>query len=250
LTGLSFLITSETATEAIYFSEINFAIPSTPEELLLDLEKAFTNMPELQSNFTEVKVIYATDLYTVVPASLFDESKASEYLKFNAKILANDFIASDVVQNHQMVVVYVPFININNFFFERFGTFEYYHSVTILLKKILDIEKHGLHSKMYLNINKQYVDCIAVKDGSLTLCNTYHFKTKEDFIYYILFAFEQLQLNPETTKTVVLGAITIDDNNYAMLYTYIRYISLFEGSTNISIDKMPAHQHFILKTIV
>lgn len=249
LTGLSFLITSEASSEALHFSEIHFITPATPEELLLEIEKAFTKTVELQANFDKVNVVYATDLYTLVPNSLFDENKASEYLKFNAKILANDFIASDRVKNHQMVVVYVPFVNINNFFFDRFGSFNYYHAVTILLEKILHIEKHGMNPKMYINVNKEHVDCMIVDGSSLQLCNTYDFKTAEDFIYYILFAFEQLKLNPETTKTIVMGDISFEDDTYAMLYTYIRHISLFEDITRISIHSEANHQHIILKSM-
>ncbi|MFC7357320.1 DUF3822 family protein [Jejudonia soesokkakensis] len=249
LTGLSFLITSEATSETLHFSEINFITPATPEELLLEIEKALTSKEDLQTNFENINVVYATDLYTIVPESLFDENKASEYLKFNAKILANDFIASDVVKDHPMVVVYVPFININNFFFDRFGSFTYYHAVTILLEKILHSEEQGINPKMYINVNKEHVDCIIVDGNSLQLCNTYNFKTPEDFIYYILFAFEQLKLNPETTQTIVMGAINFEDDTYAMLYTYIRHISLFEDATGISIDSEANHQHIILKSL-
>ena len=50
------------------------------------------------------------------------------------------------------MVVYVPLVNINNFIFERFGSFEYKHSATILLNRVLTLEKNSKSLKMYLNI--------------------------------------------------------------------------------------------------
>src|SRR5690606_25090688 len=136
-------------------------------------------------------VIYSTPIYSLVPASIFDETKASEYLKFNSKLLANDFMAHDILEDREIVVVYVPFMNINNFFFEKYGAFNYFHSTTVLLKTIFGAEKYSL-PKMYLHFQKNSFDCIVLKNGELQLCNTYSFKTPEDFIYYTLFCMEQL----------------------------------------------------------
>ena len=129
------------AKEVLYFSEKKHHKSSSPEELLLDLKTSFNTINELKDNFKEVSIVYATSLYSLVPSTLFDSSKASEYLKFNSKILANDFIAFDTLDNQNTTVVYIPFININNYLFDRLGDFSYYHSSTVLLNRILENEK-------------------------------------------------------------------------------------------------------------
>ena len=248
LNGLSFLVTKPDSFEKVFFIEKMLDHSTTPEELLMDIETVIAQHNILNSKFSEVSIVYATPIYSLVPSSLFDETKASEYLKFNSKILANDYMAYDVLENQNIVVVYVPFMNINNFFFEKYGTFSYYHATTIMLKAILEAEKYSL-PKMYLHFQKSSFDCIVLKDGTLELCNSYTYKTPEDFIYYTLFCMEQLKLNPETLPVLLCGEIDKNDANYKIAYTYIRNIEFV--AANISAVKIgegaQAHRHFILQ---
>ena len=251
LNGLSFLVTRPESGEVVFFHEKILDYSTTPEELLMEIESILFDNEILNSNFQEVLLVYSTPIYSLVPRSLFDETKASEYLKFNSKILANDYMAHDVLESHDIVVVYVPFMNINNFFFEKYGSFSYYHSTTILLKSILENEKYSL-PKMYLHFQKNSFDCVVLKNGELQLCNSYSYKTPEDFIYYTLFCMEQLKLNPETLPVLLCGEIEKDDENYNIAYTFIRNIEFVESKSTItkitSEDK--SHQHFILKNTV
>ncbi len=251
LNGLSFLVTNPESNHTEFFLEKSLDHSTTPEELLMDIETVMFKNDILNANFSEVSIMYSTPVYSLVPASLFDETKASEYLKFNSKILANDYMAHDVLENLDIVVVYVPFMNINNFFFEKYGSFNYYHSITVLLKIILEKEKYSL-PKMYLHFQKNSFDCIVLKNGELQLCNTYNFKTPEDFIYYTLFCMEQLNLNPENLPVILCGDIEKEDENYKIAYTYIRNIEFAE--TNHFKTKSDAeektHRHFILQSIV
>ncbi len=250
LNGLSFLATADKEGEKPFFKEKKLNHSTTPEELLMEIENLISENKILHQNFSEVSIIYSTPIYSLVPTALFDESRASEYLKFNSKILANDYIAHDVLENQGLVVVYVPFMNINNYFFEKYGTFNYYHSVGIMLKTILEKEKYSL-PKMYLHFQQNSFDCIVLKRGELQLCNTYIYKTPEDFIYYTLFCMEQLKLDPETLPVLLCGAINKNDDIYKIAYTYIRSLE-FVGTdtTSLKIEgQEEAHQHFILKNL-
>jgi len=223
---------------------------TTPEELLMEIEAVIAENNALNADFSEVSVVYSTPIYSLIPSVLFDETKASEYLKFNSKILANDYVAHDVLENLGITVAYVPFMNINNYFFEKYGSFNYYHSISILLKNIVEKEKYSL-PRMYLNFQQNSFDCLILKDGTLQLCNTYHFNTPEDFIYYTLFSMEQLKLNPETLSVFLCGDIEKNDPNYNTAYTYIRNLEFLKikysnSDTNESIED---HRYFILNNI-
>lgn len=248
LNGLSFLVTNPQTKETVFFIEKTLDYSTTPEELLMDIESILFQNDILNGNFSEVSVVYSTPVYSLVPSPLFDESKSSEYLKFNSKILANDYMSHDVLEHHDIVVVYVPFMNINNFFFEKYGSFSYYHATTVMLKAILESEKYSL-PKMYLHFQKNSFDCIVLKNGELQLCNSYTYKTPEDFIYYTLFCMEQLKLNPETLPVILCGEIEKEDDNYNIAYTYIRNIEFAEtNASQIKIDsESNNHRHFILQ---
>lgn len=249
LTGLSFLVTKITSRNVVFIYEKRFESSNTPEELLDHIKQILSEHAELQLDFNDVTVIYATNLYSVVPTPLFDETKASDYLKFNSKILANDFIAYDVIEPNNITIVYVPFVNINNFFFDKYGSFQYFHSGTILLRSILNHEKNSINKKVYLHVLNDTFDIIIADNNSLELCNTHSFRTPEDFIYYILFTLEQLNLNPESIEIVLCGDINEEDDTYEILYHYIRHVSFFNSDHSLGYvfeNELP-HQNYLLK---
>ncbi|MBV1924808.1 MAG: DUF3822 family protein [Flavobacteriaceae bacterium] len=251
LTGLSFLVSKKDSNTVTYFSEKKYDSNITPEELLIDISSVITNELEDQKPFSEIIVIYANHLYTTVPTPLFDETKASDYLKFNSKILANDFISYDTIENKDITSVYVPYININNYFFDQFGSFKYYHASTVLIQSLLDLEKYTIEPKAFIHVSNEMFDFIVIKNGKLLICNSYIYKTPEDFIYYILFCFEQLKLNPDTVKTALLGSINKEDDTYNILYKYVRNIEFHNSIHQIKLtDNDETHHHFLLKSLM
>jgi hypothetical protein len=79
------------------------------------------------------------------------------------------------------------------------------------------------------------------------LFNTFDYKSPEDFIYYILFAAEQLQLNPEYFQLELLGKIAENDALYNIAYQYIRNVTLLDVSNVINpFTEAETREHFIL----
>ncbi len=251
LTGLSFLVTNIARTEVVHFSEKKFNKAHTPEELLLDIETFFSEIITNVSEFESISVAYTNAEYTIVPSPLFDETKASDYLKFNSKILANDFMAWDMVETRDIHVVYVPYVNINNYLFDRFGAFQYYHSATVLLETLQSSGKFSEGPIVHIHIQETSFDIVVQNNSGLQLCNNYHFNTPEDFIYFVLFCFEQLEINPDTASVVLMGSIQKNDDLYDIAYSYIRNISFYNDPSNpLSIENAESHQHVILKNIL
>ena len=88
-----------------------------------------------------------------------------------------------------------------------------------------------------------------VKNQQLILFNSFQYKTPEDFIYYILFTCEQLQLNPETIPVQFLGAISEESDAFKIAYKYIRNCSLLDVSnlkTVLDVPESDLLKHFIL----
>ena len=67
---------------------------------------------------------------------------------------------------------------------------------------------------------------MVVSQKKLQLYNQFDYQTKEDLLYFILFSFEQLNIEPETVKLKLFGAIEKDDPVYDICYNYIKDISV------------------------
>lgn len=226
LNGLSFLVLDLFTKKVELIRDIKFAEKITPKQLLKNLIEEFDNIDLLNENFNKIQVIHDNEVQTLVPSALFEEANLSDYLKFNAKIFKNDFITYDAITNQEIMSVYVPYVNVNNYIFEKFGSFEYKHSSTIIIDKVLQIEKNIKEKSLYVNVEKSNIDVLLISSNSLLFYNKFNYNTKEDFIYFILFTIEQLELNPEKLNCKFLGSILNDDELFKIAYKYIRNVSI------------------------
>ena len=161
----------------------------------------------------------------------------ANYLKFNAKILKTDYISFDSLATIDSSNVYVPLININNYIFETFGSFDYKHASTVMIETLLQQTSHNTEATFYINVNDTTFEIISIENKQLVFYNTFEYSSKEDFLYYVLFTIEQLKLNPETIKIVLIGKIDTNDAIYTILYKYIRFVEFLKPNYNFDFKK-------------
>ena len=242
LDGFSFCITDNSTGDIVYFFKKLFEEKQmTPEILMQKVNAQFKEDTYLQKDFSSILVIHENNLSTLVPNKYFSEDKLVEYLNFNIKTLATDYIAFDEIQEMNAKNVYVPYVHINNYLFQNFGTFEYKHHTTVLIEKLLSLG-HFEEKKVYVNVASKNFDVIVIQNKQLKFSNSFHFETKEDFIYYILFTFEQLKLDVEKIELYFCGDIELESEIYNSTYQYIRNIFFLE-SNNPIFDQISASKH-------
>ena len=249
LTGLSFCCFDTLNNTVTSFKEVHFDTfhKATKNEDLL--ANAFKDYPELKESYDEILVIHNNNLSTFVPEPLFDENFLGSYLQYNTKVFETDFFAFDEIPNYQMNAVYIPYVNINNFFIDQFGTFNYKHANSILVSKLLDASKNKDEKKMFVHINKGHFEIIVVQNQKLILFNSFDYNTPEDFLYYILFTAEQLNLNPENFTLELIGNIDTESDYFKIAYQYIRNVSLIDVEDlrwNNYFSEAENRNHFIL----
>ncbi|OAD44995.1 hypothetical protein LPB303_09815 [Polaribacter atrinae] len=242
LDGFSFCIINNSTKETSYFSEYVFNEKQlTPESLLKKIEEIFKTDIHLQKDFSSVLVIHQNNLFSIVPNQYFSEDILSDYLNFNIKTLATDFIAYDDIESIHAKNVYVPYVNINNYLFQNFGEFEYKHHLTILIEKLIS-SNNSNEKKVFVNVSKENYDIVILQNKELQFSNSFNFQTKEDFIYYILFTFEQLKLDVEKIALFFTGDIEPESEIYKITYQYIRNVAFLESNNKI-FNELDASKH-------
>ena len=247
LDGFSFCIYNKIQDEIGVFAVYEFQNNATPYKHLELVEQLYNQETLLQTKYNSVSVTHYNNLVTQVPKAFFDKKNLANYLQHTIKVLENDFIAYDEISNSEIVNVYIPFVNINNYLLDIYGTFIYKHSSTILIEKLLSNYKNLEDDYCFINVSKDNFEIIILKNNELVLFNSFSFVTKEDFIYYILFTAEQLNLNPEEFNLVLLGDIEKKSELYEILYQYIRNIKFYEPANFPSIlNNISSHTNFTL----
>jgi len=229
LDGFSFCVINKTLNEVTALYAYTFPNNSpTPEKHLDNVIEVFDKEKLLQRRYHTVNITHVNELSTLVPKAFFVPEEIKSYIKFSSKVYKNDYIVHDPLVNHDMMNVYIPFVNINNFLLEKFGAFEYKHFSTVLVENLMNTYKFSERPHMFVHICDEHFEIVIIANSKLLLYNSFKYQTKEDFIYFVLFTAEQLKLNPEKFELIFSGNIDKESDLYKIAYTYVRNINLIE----------------------
>ena len=177
-------------------------------------------------NVVKVILILNNKLSVLVPNDFFKEDNCLDYLKFNSRLIKNDVASSDYIEELKAYNVYIAYGNITNYLIEKFGSFEYFHYNTVLLKKLyfeLSTDKKII---IYVNINKSYLNIIVFKGKKLYYSNTFNYKSKDDILYFLLFVMEQNKLVNNKTKIKLIGEKEDTNHHYTYLSKFVKNIEI------------------------
>ncbi len=227
LNGLSFCIVDTIANNLSQFERLTFESEVSPYELKKRLVMFFNQHELTNQIFSEVVVVHKNTLFSFVPTPLFNKDELANYLKFNVKILANDHIDFDEIPNYDLVNVYIPFVNINNYIFELFGEFVFKHNATVMVETLLNAHGYNSEPICYVYLCDNQMEITVISSKQLLFYNSFVYTTKEDYLYYLLFTMEQLKLDTEIIKMRLFGDIEMEDEYYNATYEYIKHLSIF-----------------------
>jgi len=92
---------------------------------------------------------------------------------------------------------------------------------------MLSHQKSSTKTICYAYVSKNEIALAVINQKKVLLYNQFQYHTKEDFLYYILFVYEQLHLNPEEHKLKLFGKIEEDSNLFEICYKYIKKVKVF-----------------------
>ena len=97
-------------------------------EFLSDfLDKILVDKNLYDKRIDDVTVHFDNELFSFVPNELFDENNKKEYLKYITEIKKDDFISHDSINELDIKNVFLPYVNINNLFINKFKEINYFH---------------------------------------------------------------------------------------------------------------------------
>jgi len=236
-----------------YIALESYSFPqlSNNDQLCNEYEKIITGLDFLKNDFKQIKIIYSDSKVTLIPAPLFEEKEKNTYLNFTENISEGFEINFDKLSNIDAYSVYAIPICIKNKLLEIFSKHRLYHYSGSLLENLLiQFKRQDAEKNIFLNVQSSHFEIIVLEGRKLLFYNSFSYKTPEEFIYFILFVFEQLNLNPENVELTVLGELSQEGPLYEILFKYIRNIKFMTRNDSFkyseAFQKIPAHYFYNL----
>lgn len=239
LDGLSFCVLDTLSNSLALSHSVRFKQEVSPFELHRELRDSFMGQGVLEYAFSEVVAIHRNALFALVPQPLFDPEHLAGYLKFNARIEASDHLDYDRLEALDLVNVYVPFANVNNYIYDLFGEFEFRHSGTVLLESLLKLPSSRQGTLGYLHLSGTQMDLAIFANRKLLFFNSFTVSEPSEVIYYLLFSLEQLGLDPADTRIRLVGEVSEGDPVYEQCTEFLEQVSLLLPSETVALSPPP-----------
>ena len=200
---------------------------------LLDIKKTINSIEKNDIIIDNLKLIYYDTPLSLVPTSLFDKKYLSDFLKFNIKYKPNTFINYYSFLENSITGLYLSNKKINNYFSKKYSSFKEFHYASVLINEYK--QKCNVHNKkeIFLNFHNKSFDMIVFNEKKLEFYNNFKCNSIEDYLYYTLFTFSQLNLNTEKIHLSCTGEISLSSKKYELLYKYVRNIEIINDKFNI-----------------
>ena len=202
------------------------------------------------ANVTSVSLSLVSDKVTLVPEPLFDERVKSTYANFNFETDGSDVVLSAKVRSAGCVAVFTLSQEKEKMYRSFFPALKIMHAAMPLLESVLTNDKNESSEKAYLHIRAKSMELVFTKNGNLLYYNTFNHTTSEDVIYYLLFALEQLKLNPETIALQLMGDVEKNDAVYSIIHKYVRNVSFMQRTNRFAFSyrfsELPDHAFYTI----
>ncbi len=257
--GLSFCVLDPVTNTYVAFANIPFVDKSVDniktQEVLLKEEL-------LQLPYKKVFFLYESPKATLVPTALYDPARLHELYTLNHSNNSEEIEL--VAQKIRMADAWNLF-SIPKFMYHlvktQFDAVSFFQHYSPFVESCLlsSQRKDTKADVMHIAVHEKFFDLVVLSSRKLKLNNSYAYSHINDFIYFVLFAFEQLKLSAENTSVIIHGIHDRQNPLYKELKNYLRQTQIadvtphFKFSPGLKIkesDKLHFHNLFNLAICV
>ncbi len=197
------------------------------EKISLRFEQVLVEQNLVLKDYKEVIISLESSFFTLVPEALFENEKNRDYLEHLHQLPENILIKTDNLPPLDAVNVFAIYAPLYYSLVDNFPNFKLKHSLSVMLHHALLVQQQIKGKSVFIHIAKQQFFALAFADKQLLFSNTFNFKTKEDFIYFIVLIYQQLEFDLDRIPLYFSGNINRSSSLYHIAYQYIKFLKFY-----------------------
>lgn len=207
----------------------------------------------LHLRFASVKINLAMSAFTLVPKLLFEETLMEKYLSFSAQVDTKHAVSVNAVKPFLLKNVFACDAQLKTYLQKTFPDAKIFHLTTALLQFAAQHTDDLASSQLILDVRQDILHILYLQKNELIYLNQFQYKSKEDFLYYVLLVCDQLDINRNECNLQMSGYITTESTIYAELYKFFRNISFAQSREYFILPKelteVPLHFYNTLMSL-
>jgi len=183
--------------------------------------------------FKRIEVITVTPTWTLIPGALYDAESAHAMLHLGAEIAEDQLVYADSIAGNDIKLAYTWPVQWKQVVDSQFPDAVVRHFAGILADSLLRM--HMKESVLTAHVQGFQMDLLGLVDGKIHLYNSYSFNSPEDFLYFIVLAYEQLEFNRELVPLQLTGEVEDGSAIHQLCYKYIREVRFVTRPSSSSV---------------
>lgn len=241
----------------IFFEDYVFNDVNSPDDLQIALKALFDSHEYLTAGFwKEVKISIKNNKFIQVPASLFIDSAADEYLRFNAVVdSTRETVKVCRNQKTEAVTIFAVSSDMLQWLDKVYVNtrVSLFHQSAALVEGVLSSSIKKAEEPIYVYVDRFKLHVLHQKDGKLIYYNQFQIKQFADYVRYIMLVMKTMGVDQETGQVVLWGYIGKNSPHYQEFAKYVRNLSFGERPGHLKygylFDEIQEHHFFDLYSI-
>ena len=257
LNGFSFMLVESSTDKLVKIQDWKYTskgILSISEKWQLasrHIDEVWNRSEYFGLNFTRIIVTVDHIDYQLIPQVFYDTNDPKRKFEFSKEITYPFRVKEKIILGSDRMITFAFPVAMENWLDENFENCHITHSCAIFQNEILKLHKNKLFgSRIYVHNSAGFMHIMAMRNEDFVFMNSFQFQTKEEFVYFILLTYSQLQFNPEENPLFLLGDINSSTALYKIVYQYIRNIEFLDKINGVKLsfefDNLSLHQNYLL----
>ncbi len=226
---LQLAIVDQQDSRLLLFEDYVLGDISSHQELLQLFKGLFDAHPVLQAGFwSHVTISFKNQKFAHVPASLFAEEAAADYLRLNAQF---DPSLEKVLTCHNQILDAVTVFAIQQDMYDwlqelyKNTALQLVHQSTAIIEGVLLASQMTKGSPIFIYVDRFKLHILSATNGKLIYYNQFVIKQFPDYVKYIMLVMKGLSLDQQTSEVVLWGYIGKNSPHYQEFVKYIRNVT-------------------------
>lgn len=231
LDGFSFCIFEPLSNKFIMLSHKNSDDALSVHE---NFSRFINTEPLFQHPFRSVSVLYGLGPSTPVPSPIFNASEAETFFRLNYNLHQNQTLHFDVVDSIDMINIYAVDNAILEILRNRFGEYNIRHLHTVKHLRSTSFAADSGTPGVFVSVTNKDFFISVFQNNQLLLQNCFPYKNDDEFLYFFLYCFNQLQLDQHQTLVELEGCFSRQSTLLELIKKYIRLVEPVSWPTSFN----------------
>lgn len=221
----------------VFYGEYALQSVANDADLKEQMEIILSKDAFLNKQFSAVKICWMTD-FEIVPTAFYDDSDT------DADAGVNDILGGEAKFLFEKINSISILLDI------KYPAAIHYHCGAAFIEAI---RKNGLSASkdLFINIHSQSIEVLYFDEAAtLKIYNRYEYRSYQDYIYFVLLVADEMQIDRESTRAVLMGEVSEHSQLYEVTTRYFRQTSFVKKPQgkyfSTAFDQYPVHFNYPL----